>query len=702
MNEDANVNDLTLEQKGLLLKAHSEHCRSQGTVLTLNAKVKLKSVLSTHDGKESTKELQPSDKKDILASSFAVQRLRRDFLHSFVTVIEFGQEDVVQLVRKIFLKSFEGANVDLMSKIKNVLMYRCPEDETSVEKSWKASAGEHTVELLREYVKEYATWDWLLRKKSEMTEKAYIKRLREKYTKWMGRMFSSDATLSQIISTFLTALGVKKNQVKERVKALMKFSSDMERALEEAKNEYAGMEDSAQRNTKQTSFVEQRIETWWKNQVAKIGAYESVKLEHIESNAARIKFHHESVCDVDDGTEGDDDSPTRVTMNVSARSEGLQACSHTIYTTRDRVSSLKFADVHECVVRFWDRNASSWRKSFILELENTIDWSNPFNSKALKKGDVTKIINKLDNAEMNVTVEYLQGNGKRGDGKNISDRRSRGSVESSGQRFASDALNNSHIRKRSLLYTNIFERILSEKFLKRYENSDDDHLKRVSALSSCVLKSLKDELRGVCLRYVGRKSRRRDSERFGSVTVGTDKMELLLGQSRKQKEDIDKLDAFAITNNSSSDIIRYVQGFRLNLSTFTTTKKNEYRCVEFARPRKVRVPANSRLRITKVRWNLRKIQRRIKSGSDEHSIDEHIATRVGLICKVEGVKKRNGKKTEIAETVKVNLRPASQKTGKKSKSVPEIRTHAKDFTDAVVGLIDGVRSTFVHAHHTRS
>ena len=241
-----------------------------------------------------------------------------------------------------------------------------------------------------------------------------------------------------------------------------------------------------------------------------------------------------------------------------------------------------------------------------------------------------------------------------------------------------------------------------EKFLKRYENSDDDHLKSVSALSSCVLKSLKDELRGVCLRYVGRKSRRRDSERFGSVTVGTDKMELLLGQSRKQKEDIDKLDAFAITNNSSSDIIRYVQGFRLNLSTFTTTKKNEYRCVEFARPRKVRVPANSRLRITKVRWNLRKIQRRIKSGSDEHSIDEHIATRVGLICKVEGVKKRNGKKTEIAETVKVTLRPASQKTGKKSESVLEIKTHSKTFTDAVVGLIDGVRSTFVHAHHTRS
>ena len=41
MNEDANVNDLTLKQKGLLLKTHSEHCRSQGTVLTLNAKVKL-------------------------------------------------------------------------------------------------------------------------------------------------------------------------------------------------------------------------------------------------------------------------------------------------------------------------------------------------------------------------------------------------------------------------------------------------------------------------------------------------------------------------------------------------------------------------------------------------------------------------------------------------------------------------------------
>ena len=72
---------------------------------------------------------------------------------------------MVELVRKIFLKSFEGANVDLMSKIKNVLMYRCPEDETSVEKSWKASAGEHTVNCFESMLR-YGTWDWLVRKKS--------------------------------------------------------------------------------------------------------------------------------------------------------------------------------------------------------------------------------------------------------------------------------------------------------------------------------------------------------------------------------------------------------------------------------------------------------------------------------------------------------------------------------------------------------
>ena len=79
---------------------------------------------------------------------------------------------------------------------------------TSIAKTWSCSAGEHTVELIREYVKKNATWEWILRRDAEMTESSYITRLRKKQSMWTGRTIPGEATLDTILSTFLTDLGI--------------------------------------------------------------------------------------------------------------------------------------------------------------------------------------------------------------------------------------------------------------------------------------------------------------------------------------------------------------------------------------------------------------------------------------------------------------------------------------------------------------